>query len=282
MTTTSATASDSDSAPLIHPSAVVEPGAVLEDGVRVGPFCVVGPQVKLARHVQLHAHVVVAGDTTIGEGTKVFPFASIGHQPQDLKYRGEASRLEIGSQNMIREHVTMNPGTETGQMLTRVGNRNMFMVGAHVAHDCMIGDNVILANNATLAGHCTVEDHAILGGLCAVHQFVRIGAHAFIGGMSGAENDVIPFGMALGNRAGLAGLNVVGLKRHGFSREQIHSLRRAYRMLFAQEGTVAERLATVEAAFGDEPNVQRIIAFARAGSDRALCTPRQSPGGVAE
>jgi len=279
MTTSPATTAPEDSAPVIHPSAVVEAGAVLDEGVRVGPFCVVGPNVKLGRNVQLHAHVVVAGDTAIGDGTKIFPFSSIGHHPQDLKYRGEPSRLEIGSDNVIREHVTMNPGTESGDMLTRVGDRNLFMVGAHVAHDCVVGDDVIFANNATLAGHCKVEDRAILGGLCAVHQFVRIGAQAFIGGMSGVENDVIPFGMALGNRAGLAGLNIVGLKRQGFSREQIHRLREAYRMLFAPDGTLAARLDAVEAQFGDDPQVQRITAFARAGSGRALCLPRQSSGG---
>ncbi|RIA56436.1 acyl-ACP--UDP-N-acetylglucosamine O-acyltransferase [Dichotomicrobium thermohalophilum] len=278
MTTSSATAAASEGAPVIHPSAVVEPGAVLEEGVRVGAFCVVGPKVRLGRNVQLQSHVVVEGHTTIGEGTTVSPFAALGTPPQDLKYRGEDSRLEIGSNNVIREHVTMNPGTESGRMLTRVGNGNLFMVGAHVAHDCMVGDNVIFANNATLAGHCTVEDNAILGGLCAVHQHVRIGAHAFIGGMSGVENDIIPFGMALGNRAGLAGLNVVGLKRRGFSREQIHRLRQAYRIMFADEGTLSERLDAVEAEFGEDPHVQQIVSFARTESGRALCMPRQNAG----
>ncbi len=282
MTTSSATAAASQGAPIIHPSAVVDPGATLEEGVRIGPFCVVGPKVRLGANVQLHSHVVVEGETTVGEGTKIFPFASIGHAPQDLKYRGEPSRLEIGSHNVIREHVTMNPGTEAGRMLTRVGNHGLFMVGAHVAHDCVIGDKVIFANNATLAGHCTVEDNAILGGLCAVHQHVRIGAHAFIGGMSGVENDVIPFGMALGNRAGLAGLNIVGLKRHGFSREDIHRLRQAYKILFADRGTLAERLEAVEQAFGDDPAVQRIVGFARTESGRALCVPRQNAGGSAD
>jgi UDP-N-acetylglucosamine acyltransferase len=258
----------------VHPSSVVHAGAVLEEGVRIGPFCVVGPNVRLDRDVRLHSHVVIEGYTSVGEGTGIFPFASIGHQPQDLKFKGEASRLEIGCHNVIREHVTMNPGTETGEMLTRVGERCLFMVGAHVAHDCMIGNHVIMANNATLAGHCTVEDHAILGGLCAVHQFVRIGEHAFIGGMSGVENDVIPFGMALGNRAGLAGLNIVGLKRHGFEREQVHRLRQAYRLLFSDEGTLTERLDDVEKMFGDDASVQRILAFARAPSQRALCVPR--------
>jgi len=282
MTTSPQPAAASDSTTFVHPTAVVEPGAQLNEGVHIGPLCVVGAGAKLARNVHLHAHVVVAGDTTIGANTEIFPFASIGHQPQDLKYKGEPSRLEIGAENTIREHVTMNPGTEAGNMLTRVGDSNLFMVGAHVAHDCQIGDRVILANNATLAGHCIVEDHAILGGLCAVHQFVRIGAHAFIGGMSGVENDVIPFGMALGNRAELAGLNIVGLKRHGYAREQIRALRQAYRMLFSQQGTIAERLDLVEKNFGDQPHVQRIIAFARAQSGRALCVPRQTGAGAPE
>ncbi len=276
MTTSSATAASSSGAPLIHASAIVEPGAILAEGVRIGPFCIIGPNVTLGRDVELHAHVVVQGNTTIGEGTKVYPFAAIGTPPQDLKYRGEDTRLEIGCHNVIREHVTMNPGTVTGDMLTRVGDRNLFMVAAHVAHDCMIGDQVIFANNATLAGHCVVEDGAILGGLCAVHQFVRIGAYAFIGGMSGVENDVIPYGMALGNRARLAGLNLVGLKRRGFSRDQIHRLREAYRMMFAGEGTLAGRLDAVEAAFGDDPHVQRILSFVRTDSGRALCLPRRS------
>ena len=281
MTTPSAPASAPETAPVIHPSAVVEPGADLQEGVRIGPFCVVGPRVKLHRNVRLHSHVVVQGDTTIGADTEIFSFAAIGHQPQDLKYRGEASRLEIGRRNMIREHVTMNPGTEAGTMLTRVGDDGLFMVGAHVAHDCMIGDRVILANNATLAGHCAVEDHAILGGLCAVHQHVRIGAYAFIGGMSGVENDVIPFGMALGNRAGLAGLNIVGLKRNGFSRDQLHKLRQAYRLMFAQEDALTARLERLEAEFGDDPHVQQLLSFARAASGRGLCVPRQAMSSAA-
>ena len=267
-----------DNGPSVHPSAVVEPGAVLEEGVRIGPFCVVGPHVRIGRNVELHAHVVVSGHTTIGEGTQVFPFAVLGHQPQDLKYKGEPSGLEIGANNVIREHVTMNPGTDSGHMLTRVGDHGFFMVGSHVAHDCQVGNRVIMANNATLAGHCIVEDNAILGGLVAVHQFVRIGACAFIGGMSGVENDVIPFGMALGNRAGLAGLNIVGLKRQGFEREKIHAMREAYRMLFSAEGTLVERLDAVETRYSDDPEVQRIVAFARASVNRPLCTPRDTTG----
>jgi UDP-N-acetylglucosamine acyltransferase len=277
MTTSPETAAAQEpGSPQVHPTAVVHDDATLEPGVRVGPFCVVGAEVRLGRDVELLSHVVVEGATAIGAGTRVFPFASLGHPPQDKKYKGELSRLEIGAHNVIREHVTMNPGTEAGNLLTRVGDHGLFMIGAHVAHDCRIGNHVILANNASVAGHCVVDDHAILGALCGVHQFVRIGAHAFIGGMSGVENDVIPFGMALGNRAGLAGLNVVGLKRHGFTRDQIHRLRQAYRLMFSGEGTLTERLEELETQCGDDPHVRRVVEFVRADSSRALCVPRDN------
>lgn len=257
----------------IHPLALVEDGAELGEGVRVGPFCRVGPEVKLADGVVLESHVVVAGRTSIGARTRVFPFAAIGLEPQDKKYGGEASRLEIGTDNVIREHVTMHPGTEGGGMVTRLGNDGLIMVGVHLAHDCQVGNDVILANNVVLAGHVEVQDHAIVGGLVAVHQFCRIGRHAMIGGMSGIESDVIPYGSALGNRARLMGLNLVGLKRRNFTRERIHNLRHAYRLLFAQEGTLQERLADVEAMFGGNEEVGEIVAFIRADSSRALCLP---------
>lgn len=260
----------------IHSSAVVDPGARVGSGVEIGPFCVVGPDVVIGDDCRLHSHVVVTGQTQIGSGCQIFPFSSIGHIPQDLKYGGEDSRLIIGDNNVIREYVTMNPGTDGGGLETVVGSNGLFMVGAHVAHDCRVGDHVILANNATLAGHCVIEDHVILGGLSAVHQFVRIGSHAFIGGMSGVENDVIPYGMAIGNRAQLSGLNIVGLRRQGFDREQIHSLRKAYRLLFSAEGTLMERLEDVEKMFAEDPCVERILAFIRAASDRSLCVPRNS------
>jgi UDP-N-acetylglucosamine acyltransferase len=264
----------SDSGVRIHPSAVVEPGAELASGVEIGPFCLIGSEVVLHENVRVHSHVVIAGKTEIGAETQIFPFASLGHAPQDRKFRGEESRLVIGTGNVIREHVTMNPGTERGGLTTRIGNNGLFLTGAHVAHDCRIGNNVLLVNNATLGGHCTVEDFASVGGLSAVHQFVRIGAYAFIGGMSGVENDVIPFGIVLGNRAHLAGLNIVGMKRHNFDREQIHGLRKAYRMLFATEGTLMERLDDVEKMFADDPHVQRIVQFIKADTSRSLCVPR--------
>lgn len=223
--------------------------------------------------MELVSHVAVAGLTAVGDGTKIFPFASIGHQPQDLKYKGEPSRLVIGKRNQIREGVTMNPGTEGGGMLTSVGDNCLFMTGAHVAHDCHVRDNVIMANNATLAGHIEVGEFAFIGGLAAVHQFCRIGKHAMIGGMSGVEQDVIPFGMVIGNRAHLSGLNLVGLKRRGFDREDIHKLRAAYRMLFADEGTLLERVDDVAQLFAGVVLVQEVVDFVRNASSRGVCQP---------
>lgn len=258
---------------LIHPSALIHPEATLAEDVRVGAFSVIGPKVKLARNVTLHSHVVVEGDTTIGEGTEIFPFAVIGHCPQDKKFHGESSRLIIGAHNKIREHVTMHPGTEGGGAITRIGDHCLFMVASHVAHDCQIGDHVILANNATLAGHVVVGSGAIIGGLSAVHQFVRIGEFAFIGGMSGVEKDVIPYGTVKGERASLDGLNLVGLKRRNVPREQIHALRRAFREIFLGEnGTLAERAASLKSdSAGAE--AAALIDFILADTSRAICTP---------
>lgn len=263
----------------IHPSAVVDPAATLGEDVAVGPFCVVGGNVELGDRVRLHSHVVVEGRTRIGEGTEIFPFASIGHRPQDLKYHGEPSELIIGAFNKIRENVTMNPGTEGGGMLTRVGDHGLFMMGAHVAHDCMVGNHVILANNATLAGHVHLGDYAILGGLSAVHQFVRIGAHAMIGGMSGVENDVIPYGLVMGERARLAGLNLVGLERRGFPKDEVRALRAAYKMLFASAGdTFAARLEEVTKEYEDVALVNEILAFIKEKASRPLLQPRMENG----
>lgn len=257
----------------IHPTATIADGARMGENVSVGAFCCVGSNVVLEDGVTLLSHVVVEGRTQVGANTKIFPFSSIGHMPQDLKYRGEESELIIGSDNVIREHVTMNPGTEGGGMVTRVGNHCLFMIGAHVAHDCQIGDHAILVNNATLAGHVQVGEWAILGGLSATHQFVRIGKHAMIGGMSGVENDVIPYGSVTGNRARLSGLNIVGLKRRGFSRDVIHALRNAYRLLFAQEGTLSERIEDVADLFSENEPVMEIVDFIRTDSSRAICQP---------
>ena len=265
------------SKPEVHSSAIVEDGAQLGPGVRVGPFCHVGANVSLGEGVELLSHVVVAGRTKIGARTRIFPFASIGHQPQDLKFKGEASTLEIGENCQIREGVTMNPGTEGGGLSTTVGNNCAFLANSHVGHDCHVGNNVIFSNNVMLAGHCSVGDFAILGGGAAVIQFARVGAHSFLGGMSGLENDLIPYGMALGNRAYLSGLNIVGLQRRGFSRDDIHSLRKAYRALFANEGTLVERMEDVASEYGDHQIVQEIIAFIREGGKRSLCVPHADP-----
>jgi UDP-N-acetylglucosamine acyltransferase len=259
-----------------HPTAVIEAGAKLGPGVKIGPYCVVGAEVELAEDVELISHVVVAGRTTIGPRTKLFPFASIGHQPQDLKYKGESSTLTIGADCIIREGVTINPGTEGGGMVTVVGDRCAFLANSHVGHDCHVGSNVVFSNNVMLAGHCTVGDFAILGGGAAVIQFARVGEHAFLGGMSGLENDLIPYGMALGNRAHLSGLNIIGLQRRGFSRTDIQDLRRAYRQLFAAEGTLVERMEDVAQQFKDHPIVQEILEFIRAGGKRSLCTPKDA------
>lgn len=265
---------------LIHPTAIVNDGAKLGNNVSIGAFCVIGAEVKLGDNVRLHSHVVVEGNTTIGDGTEIFPFASIGHIPQDLKFHGEKSRLEIGKNNIIREHVTMNPGTEGGGLLTKIGDNCLFMMASHVAHDCHVGNNVIMANNATIAGHVHVGDFAIIGGLSAVHQFVRIGHHAMIGGMSGIENDIIPYGQANGERATLAGLNLVGLKRRGFSREDIHALRSAYKMLFAPEGTLAKRVENVGGIFKDNSAVMEVLGFMQADGARALCQPKNGSKNV--
>jgi UDP-N-acetylglucosamine acyltransferase len=262
----------------VHPSSVVEAGAKLGAGVEIGPFCHIGPKVTLGDSVRLVSQVSIAGDTTIGARTRIFPFAAIGHQPQDLKYRGEPNRLVVGEDCLIRESVTMNPGTEAGGSETVVGPRSVFLANAHVAHDCRVGEGVILSNNVMLAGHVQIGDFAIVSGGAAAHQFVRIGAHAFVGGLAGVEHDIIPFGMALGNRASLAGLNFVGLKRRGFSHEAIHELRRAYRMLFSGNGTLKERVEDVAEAFPDQEAVQQIVAFLREGRDRAICVPRDGKG----
>jgi UDP-N-acetylglucosamine acyltransferase len=259
----------------IHPSAIVERGAVLGAGVAIGAFCYVGAQVELGAGVELVSHVAIAGRTKIGARSRLFPFASIGHPPQDLKYRGEASRMEIGEDCLIREGVTINPGTAGGGMLTQIGDRCVFLANSHVGHDCRLGNDIILSNNVMIAGHVVIGNFASLGGGAAVHQFTRIGAHAFLGGLSGLENDLIPFGLASGNRARLAGLNLVGLKRRGFGRETIHDLRRAYRLLFAAEGTLAERIADVAQAFGGRAEVREILEFLRTGGDRAVCMPHQ-------
>lgn len=257
----------------IHPSAVVESTVQLGEGVSVGPFCYLSGDVVIGDRTSLKSHVVVTGRTTIGAGNEIFPFTSIGHVNQDLKYKGEPSTLTIGDHNRIREYVTIQPGTAHGRMMTTVGNHCLFMAYSHVAHDCDVRNHVIMANCATLAGHVTVNDYAIIGGLSAVHQFVRIGAHAIIGGCSGVEYDVIPYGLVKGERSHLAGLNLIGLKRRGFPREEIETLQSAFNELFLGKDTLKERLSIAEEKYKNSAQVMDVIDFIKK-AERALCTPK--------
>jgi UDP-N-acetylglucosamine acyltransferase len=258
----------------IHPSAIVEDGAKIGDGVEIGPFCHIGPQVELGEGVKLKSHIVVAGHTSIGARTRIFPFASLGHEPQDLKYRGEESTLSIGADCLIREGVTLIPGTAGGRLTTIVGDRCAFLANSHVGHDCIVGSDCVFSNNVMLAGHVTMGDFVICGGGSAIVQFARVGSHAFVSGLTGIGADLIPFGLAFGNRGFLVGLNLVGLKRRNFSREAIHDLRRAYRLLFAPEGTLKERMEDVAVEFEGHAEVKEILDFIRAGGDKQLCVPQ--------
>jgi UDP-N-acetylglucosamine acyltransferase len=258
----------------IHPTAIVDPKAYLDEGVQVGPYCIVGPKVRLGKNVRLHAHVVIDNaNCTIGEGCELFPFVSI-NKNQDLKYKGEDSTVVIGRHTVIREYATIQPGTAGDKMTTTVGDNCLLMVSTHVAHDCIVGNHVLMANHATLAGHVTIQDYVIIGGLSAIHQFVTIGAHAIIGGMSGVEHDVIPFGNVKGERAFLNGMNLVGMKRRGFSREQITQLRSAYDVLFALEGTIAERIKALKDEGFDDQGVHNLIDFVTRSESRSLLMPK--------
>ncbi len=260
----------------IHASSDISADAKIGSNVEIGPFCQVGPNVEIGDNVKLHSHIVLCGQTSIGDNCEIYPFASLGKIPQVANFTDpeQQSKLIVGKNNRIREHVTMHSGTEHGGWITKVGDNGLYMAGSHIAHDCILGDDVIFANNATLGGHCTIGDGAILGGLTAVHQFVRIGHKAFIGGMSGVEHDVIPYGMAIGHRAGLGGLNIVGLKRSGFTRQDIHQLRNAYQDIFADNNTLKERVDQVEIDYKDNKCVQEMVTFIRNESSRALCVPR--------
>ncbi|MDC0135215.1 acyl-ACP--UDP-N-acetylglucosamine O-acyltransferase [Sulfitobacter sp.] len=259
----------------IHPSAVIEDGAQIDPLATVGPFCVVGPQVILAADVVLKSHVVVTGQTTVGEGTVIFPFAVIGEIPQDLKFKGEgeASRLVIGKRNRIREHVTMNCGTEGGGGLTSVGDDGLFMAGCHIAHDAIVGNNVIVVNNAAVAGHCVIEDQVIIGGLSGIHQWVRVGRGAIIGAVTMVTNDVIPYGLVQAPRGHLDGLNLVGLKRRGVARGDITALRAAFQMLAQGDGTFHDRAERLGAET-ESDYVREIVDFVLADSGRHFLTPK--------
>lgn len=256
----------------IHPSAVIEPGAVIGPDCRIGPFCVVGGEVTLARAVELKSHAIVTGETEIGEETVVFPFSTLGDVPQDLKFKGEKTRLVIGRRNRIREGVTMNTGTQGGGGVTRIGDDGLFMTGCHVAHDCQIGNKVILVNNVALAGHCVLEDEVIVGGLSGVHQFVRIGRGAMIGAVTMVTADVIPHGLVQGPRGTLDGLNVVGLKRRGAGRTDIAALRDLIGEL--GQGTFRETARARAEAGTDSELVREVLDFILGPSDRSFLTPR--------
>ncbi len=258
---------------LVHPTAIVQEGARLGPEVEIGPYCLIGAGVTLARGVKLLSHVVVDGLTDLGEDCIVHAFASLGGPPQHLAHKGEPTRLVVGDRNVLREHVTMNAGTALGRGVTTVGSDGFFMAGSHVAHDCIVGDHVVMANNATLGGHVQVGDHVFMGGLSAVHQWSRIGRHAFVGGLAPVTKDVIPYAL-VGNDAHLEGMNLVGLKRRGFSREIINDLRAAYRLLFAEEGTFQERVEDVARVFGASAEVMEVVAFIRADANRPLCLPK--------
>ena len=262
----------------IHPTAIVDPSASLGASVRVGPYATIGANVVLEEGCKIMQHAVVEGHTSVGAGTIIYPHACVGLPPQDVSYRGEPTRLSVGRNNIVREHATLHTGTSKGRGVTTVGDNCLFMVNTHIAHDCTIGDNVILANNAVMGGHVTIGDYAILGGNSAIQQFARVGRHSMMGGMSASEADIIPYGVVIGVRNGLSGLNLIGMRRRGFTREQIHELRRAYRLLFAAEGTLTERTNDVAEMFDGSAAVREIVDFIRADPTRPICQPPATSG----
>ncbi|MBV9562543.1 MAG: acyl-ACP--UDP-N-acetylglucosamine O-acyltransferase [Bradyrhizobium sp.] len=257
----------------IDPTARVEDGATIGEGTIIGPYCIIGPHVSVGANCRLLGHVQVMGHTTIGEGCVISPFAALGGAPQDLSYRDEPTRLEIGAGCTIREGVTMNVGTRKGGGLTRVGARGFFMNNSHVGHDCSVGNDAIFATSATLGGHCEIGDFVYIGGLSAVHQLARVGSQVMIGGVCGVRGDVIPYGLANGQYAALEGLNVVGMKRRKFTRERLAIVRSFYQKLFLSPGVFAERLERVQELAGQDPAIAEILAFIAAGRHRALCLP---------
>lgn len=257
----------------IHPTAIIEEGAEIGTNVKIGAYCVVGANVELYENTQLHSHVVITGHTKIGKNCQIYPFASIGQPPQDLKYKGEKNNLIVGNDNVIREYVTINPGTEGGGLTTQIGNNCLLMVGTHVGHDCKVGNEVVFANNATLGGHVVVEDYAILGGLSAVIQHRRIGKLAIIGGLTVVDLDVIPYGRVIGNRAILDGLNLIGLKRRNYPHDQIQELRHAYNLLFEDKGTLQERIQTIKQKYSGQELVNEITEFLQVSTNNGICLP---------
>ena len=257
----------------IDPTARVEDGAVIGDGTSIGPYCIVGPHAVIGANCTLISHVQVMGHTSIGDGCVISPFVGLGGAPQDLSYRGEPTRLEIGADCTIREGVTMNVGTTKGGGLTRVGDRGFFMNNSHVGHDCFVGNDAIFATSATLGGHCEIGDSVYIGGLSAVHQFTRIGSGVMVGGVCGVRGDVIPYGLVNGQYAALEGLNLIGMKRRKFTRERIATVRSFYQALFHGQGMFAERLARVQAMANEDPAIAEILHFIARGKHRPLCLP---------
>ena len=257
---------------MIHKTSEIDKKAKISKNVKIGPFCYVGPGVELNENVELVSNVHIEGDTTVGSGTKIFPFASIGTQPQDLKYKGEKNSLIIGENNLIREYVTINPGTEGGGSKTEIGNNCLFMISSHVAHDCKIGNNVILANNVPLGGHVTIEDSVVIGGNSAVQQFTRIGRLAMIGGMTGVLKDVIPFGLSIGNRNFLQGLNLIGLRRHKYENQKIIGLDKAYKEIFSSKN-LHENLSKINGEYKENELVGEVIKFIEKDKKRPICLP---------
>ncbi len=257
---------------MIHDSSIIDKKAKISKGVKIGPFCYVGPNVELKENVELVSHVHIEGYTSIGKGSKIFPFASIGTQPQDLKFKGEKNSLEIGENNLIREYVTINPGTAGDKLKTSIGNNCLFMISSHVAHDCIIGNNVIIANNVPLGGHVTIEDSVVIGGNSAVQQFTRIGRLAMIGGMTGVLKDVIPFGLSIGNRNYLQGLNLIGLRRQKYKNQKIMGLDRAYKEIFSSKN-LHENLHKINGEHKDNELVDEVVKFIEKDKKRPICSP---------
>ena len=257
---------------MIHKSSVIDKKSRISKNVKIGPFCYIGPGVQLGENVELVSNVHIEGNTIIGKGTKIFPFASIGTQPQDLKYKNEKNSLEIGDNNLIREYVTINPGTEGGGSKTEIGSNCLFMISSHVAHDCKIGNNVIIANNVPLGGHVTIEDSVVIGGNSAVQQFTRIGRLAMIGGMTGVLKDVIPFGLSIGNRNHLQGINLIGLRRKKYDNQKIMGLSKAYKEIFASEN-LHENLSRINGEHKGNELVNEVITFIEKDKKRPICSP---------
>ena len=257
---------------MIHKTAIVDSKAKISSSVNIGPYCVIGPNVEINENVKIHSHVNISGNTKIGKGNKIYPFASIGNDPQDLKYNGEETKLIIGDNNKIREYVTINPGTEGGGGLTKIGNDCLFMISSHIAHDCQVGNNVIIANNVPLGGHAIIEDNVVIGGNSAVQQFTRIGKMAMVGGMTGVLHDVIPYGLSIGNRNYLQGLNLIGLRRANFNNKDILGLTEAYKEIFATKN-LSENLTKLNGEFKENTLVKDVIKFITKDKKRSICTP---------